>query len=129
MAKSIGSGHGGHRPGSGRPKGAKSKGPYKPHLEKVLAAGPGMLPKDVMLIVMRRHFKARRYDEAVAVAEKVAPFIHPRLTATALTVQPSIARQVFEMSGEELQDYVKELHELSGLAEQDLAKAKPKGSA
>jgi hypothetical protein len=78
---------------------------------------------------MRLHFRARRYDEAVAVAEKVAPFIHPRLTASAVTVRPSIAEQLVAMSDDELRESIKEMERMAGITEEGLAAAKPKGSA
>ena len=48
-------------------------------------AGAGVLPLEVMLIVMRRHYDAGRYDEAVEVAAFAAPYVHPKLAAVQLT--------------------------------------------
>jgi hypothetical protein len=47
--------HGGARAGADLPKGAKTL-IYRPRVEKLIAAGDGMLPKDVMLTVMSPAF-------------------------------------------------------------------------
>ena len=108
----------------GRPKGSKTK-VYRPHLEKLLAAGGGVLPKDVMLAVMRRHFRAGRYDDAARIAALAAPYIHPRLTATAITVRPRLS----EMSDEELAAFIAEAEQDAGISEDKLASVKPRGNA
>ena len=92
-----------------------------------MALGGGPLPRDVLLAVMRWHFRAKRYAEAVGVAEKVAPFIHPRLTASTVAVKPSIAQQIAEMSDEELRAHIAELEQI--VAEAELATVKPRGNA
>jgi hypothetical protein len=132
--KSTGRPHGGARANAGRPKGSKSKS-YKPHLEKLLAVG-GISPRDVLLDIMRRHYRARRWDAAEHTAALVAPFVHPRLTAASVAVKRSIAEEIIAMSDEELADHIRELEELSGVAGMSddekaemLAKAKPRGSA
>jgi hypothetical protein len=126
MTKPTGVGRGGHRERAGRPKGAKTK-IYRPHVEKLVAAGPGILPKDVMLDVMRRHFKARRYDEAARVASLVAPYVHPRLSCSSVTVRPRLS----EMTDDELRAFVEEAEEevrrLGGT--EVLSTVKPAGSA
>jgi hypothetical protein len=97
-----------------------------------MALGGGPLPRDVLLAVMRLHFRAKRWDAAERTAALAAPYVHPKLQATALTVRPSLAQQVFEMSDEELKDHVAELQKLGGFSlddDEDLATAKPKGSA
>jgi hypothetical protein len=109
-----------------RPKGSKSK-TYRPHIEKVLAAGPGILPKDLMLVVMRRHFRARRYDQAVAVAALVAPFIHPRLSGSNVTIK--LREILAQRSDEELAEFAEEAEHLADLAEGGLVTAKPRGNA
>jgi len=124
--KPTGVGSGGARRGAGRPKGSKSK-TYRPHIEKVLAAGPGILPKDLMLVVMRRHFRARRYDQAVAVAALVAPFIHPRLSGSNVTIK--LREILAQRSDEELAEFAEEAEHLADLAEGGLVTAKPRGNA
>jgi hypothetical protein len=121
--KPTGRPHGGPRAGAGRPKGAKTK-TYRPHVEKILAAKPGLLPRDVMLDVMRKHYRARRYGQAVEVAALVAPYIHPKLTSSAITMRPRLS----EMTDDELAAIVREAEELS-LAEGKLAATKPRGNA
>jgi hypothetical protein len=129
MTKPTGVGKGGRREGAGRPKGSKTK-VYRPHVELVLAS-EGIMPKQVLLAVMRRHYHADRFDEAARVAAMVAPYIHPRLSSADVTVKPSIARMVFEMSDDELAEHVNELKALVGLSDEEraLVRAKPKGSA
>jgi hypothetical protein len=113
---------GGVRPGAGRPKGARSS-IYKPHAEKLLAAG-GPSPRDVMLDVMRRHYRAKRYDEAARVAGLVAPYIHPRLSSSNVTIKPSLRDMLLQATDEELAEFAEE----ADLAA-DLAEVKPRGSA
>jgi len=133
MTKSTGVGRGGaransggRRPGAGRLRGSKTK-IYRPHVEKVLADLGGVLPKEVMLAAMRRHYQAERYDKAARIAALAAPYIHPRLSAAAITVRPRLS----EMSDDELQAFLGEVAE----AEQELngadklSSAKPAGSA
>ena len=38
-----------------------------------------------MLYNMRRHFKAERFDEAANIAAMAAPYVHPKLAATAIS--------------------------------------------
>ena len=119
-------GRGGRREGAGRPRGSKTK-VYRPHIEKLLSAG-GMLPKDIMLAVMRRHFEAQRFDEAARIAAMVAPYIHPRLSAAAITVRPRLS----EMSDDELHAFIAEAEAEAGIHHDDgetLAGTQPKGTA
>ena len=84
---------GGARPGAGRPKGSKNK-KTRELLEMAIASG--ITPLEVMLHNMRRHFKAGRYDEASTIAAMAAPYLHPRLTASAVALtgkdRPPITR-------------------------------------
>jgi hypothetical protein len=115
---------GGARPGAGRPKGAKSK-TYRPRVEK-LVARDGVLPRDVMLAAMRRHYRAGRLDDAARIAAMVAPYIHPRLTSSAVTVRPRLG----EMSDAELQAFLAEVAEAEQrIGAEGLSSAKPAGSA
>jgi hypothetical protein len=50
-----------------------------------------------MLTLMRAYFKEMRYAEAVAIAEKAAPYVHPRLSAANITV-----KTISQMTDEEL---------------------------
>ncbi len=45
-------------------------------------AGEGVLPLEVMILNMRRFFKAEKWAEAQAVARDAAPYMHPRLAST-----------------------------------------------
>jgi hypothetical protein len=73
---------GGTRPGAGRPKGSKNK-KTRELLEMTKVSG--LTPLDVMLHNMRRHFKAKRFDEASNIAAMAAPYVHPKLAATAVS--------------------------------------------
>jgi hypothetical protein len=77
-------------------------------------------PRDILLDVMRRHYRARRYDEAARVASLVAPYIHPRLTSASMTVRPSLADILAAASDEELCEFAEEA---------DLADVRTKGTA
>jgi hypothetical protein len=127
--------HGGARAGAGRPRGSKTK-IYRPHAEKVLAAA-GIMPLQVMLDVMRRHHRSRRYNEAARVAAMAAPYVHARLNSTAVTVKRSLAEEVISLSDEELAAHVAELEALAGISsdvsdeekEELLGRVKPRGNA
>jgi hypothetical protein len=67
---------GGRRPGAGRKPGSKTMKTRE--VADRLAQG-GVTPLEVMLSVMRRHYGAERFDEAVAVARDAAPYVHPRV--------------------------------------------------
>ena len=110
--------------GRAGPRAAKTK-VYRPHVEKLMAARGDVLSKDVMLAAMRRHFQARRYDEAARIAALVAPYIHPRLTSSAITVRPRLS----EMSDEELATFIEEARQDAGITEDELASFKPRGNA
>jgi hypothetical protein len=73
-------GHGGARPGGGRPKGSVGKATAEA-LAK--AKAEGILPLDYLLKIMRDGDadEAKRIDCAKA----AAPYIHQKLTATELT--------------------------------------------
>jgi hypothetical protein len=132
MTMSRGVGRGGARKNAGRPDGSRSK-VYKPHLEKLMALAGGPLPRDVMLAVMRWHFRAKRYVEAVEVAEKVACYVHPKLTASSVAMKPrSVAEQIVKMTDDELRAHIAELHELAGFSDSDdetLVTVKTRGNA
>jgi hypothetical protein len=127
--KPTGRPHGGARAGAGRPRGSRSR-TYRPHAQiEKLAAADGLTPRDVVLSVMRWHYQEKRYDAAVAVAEKVAVYVHPRLSATALSAPPSLRELIFSASGAELAEAAEQADLAADLAEADLARAKPKGRA
>lgn len=82
-------------PKTGRPAGSRDKAPRKTAARKQAeaAAAEGITPLDVMLRTMRDAWsKAERAETdaqrialrqaACAVAEKAAPYVHPRLAAT-----------------------------------------------
>jgi hypothetical protein len=127
MRKPTGVGRGGRRAGAGRPRGSKTK-IYRPHAEKVLAA-IALTPLAILIDVMRRHYEAKHFDEAARVAALAAPYVHPRLASTALTVKPSLFQMFTEASNEELAEFTEEARRTVDLTKGGLAGVKPKGSA
>ena len=121
--KPTGVGRGGRRERAGRPKGAKSKTLRPTAVERL--ARDGMLPKEVMLDVMRQHYRAGHLDKAARIAALAAPYIHPRLSAAAITVRPRLS----EMSDEELAAFIAEAEQNAGITEGALAAVKPRGNA
>lgn len=75
---------GGPRPGSGRKPGSTNK---NTRAVAVAAAAAGITPAEVMLEIMRVAHKAGNIAVALDAAAKVAPFIHPRLSAVALDLR------------------------------------------
>jgi hypothetical protein len=84
-----------------------------------------MLPKEVMLEVMRKHYQAGHLDKAARIAAMVAPYIHPRLTSSAITVRPRLS----EMSDAELAAFIQKAEQDAGISEGALASFKPRGNA
>jgi hypothetical protein len=54
----------------------------------------------------------------------VAPYIHPRLSCSAITV-----RRLSEMSDEELAAFIEESQQDAGIIEDQLTAVKPRGNA
>jgi hypothetical protein len=96
---------------SGRPKGSISRS-TKAILEA--AAAKSITPLEVILQNMRRHLKARRWAEAERSAALAAPYMHPKLAATTVTVRPSIS----EMTDEELNAAAAEAESAANIAEE-----------
>lgn len=71
-------GHGGPRKGAGRKRGALTR-KTREIAEKAVATG--ITPLEVMMLAMRAHVKAKRLDQAAAIAKDAAPYMHPRLAA------------------------------------------------
>jgi hypothetical protein len=73
-------GHGGKRPGAGRPKGARNK-----FTEAILSnsAASGELPLEYMLRIMRDPTVDEDRRDKMAIA--VAPYMHPRKNETSLS--------------------------------------------
>ena len=69
---------GGYRPGSGRKKGSTTR--LNRSTAEQLATG-GVMPLTVMVETMRLLWAADKKLEACAIAEKAAPYMHPRLSA------------------------------------------------
>jgi hypothetical protein len=100
---------GGKRPGAGRRKHVPNRASAARELE---AQATGLTPRDVMLDAMRqlwalaqRNKNNRKLNEhyvraAVAVAKDLAPYIHPRISATVPSDAPAPrTRMVVEVIG------------------------------
>ena len=95
---------GGARIGAGRPKGALAKRSARAVRK---AEAVGAMPREVMLEAMRYHYdlalktpladRGPPLDAAADIAVRAAPYLHPRLAASSVTV-----RRVSEMTDEEL---------------------------
>ena len=72
---------GGKRPGAGRKPGGQSAKTRAKRARAAVAEVAGITPLEVMLDVMRRHHKGKKYDKAAAIARDAAPYVHPRLSA------------------------------------------------
>lgn len=70
---------GGAREGAGRPKGTFA--PAKKKLLDRIAASDKKLPLEIMLEAMEEAYKAGGAIEAFPIAEKVAPYLHPKMQA------------------------------------------------
>lgn len=69
-------GRGGKRKGAGRKLGAATK---RSRAIADKATAEGRTPLEVMLRAMNEHYSAQRFDQAAAIAEKAAPYMHPKL--------------------------------------------------
>lgn len=75
---------GGKRPGAGRKAGSATK---KTSAVARAAAAQGITPVEVMLQIMRAAHAAGNVGIALDAAARVAPFIHPRLSAVAIDLK------------------------------------------
>lgn len=73
--------HGGARPGAGRKKGSISKLTEARASQVARIAADGDLPLEIMVTRMRELWSEGKKDDACAIAEKCAPYFHPRLAA------------------------------------------------
>lgn len=71
-------------------------------------AAKSITPLECILQNMRRHIRARRWAEAEKSAALAAPYMHPRLAATAVTVKPSLKELIANASDEELREMIEE---------------------
>ena len=75
--------HGGRRPGSGRPKGAKNRRTLMLEEGNRLASKGGLTPLEHLLSVMRDETKPLR--DRLEAAKAAAPYCHPRLSVQYVT--------------------------------------------
>jgi hypothetical protein len=81
------------------------------------------------LVISTSSPRRSRSDCAKRTLGRLAPYIHPRLTATAISARPSLREALAQASDQELVECVEEAERLADIAEGGLATAKPKGSA
>jgi hypothetical protein len=79
----------------------------------------------VLLDIMRRHYKARRWAEAERTAALVAPFVHPRLSCSSVTVKPSLQEMLMQATDEELAEFAEEA-DLADLANEAAGAPSPR---
>lgn len=77
---------GGARKGAGRKKGGITKATMYRQEMYARAAADGISPLDVMITTMRKAWAANNIPEAMQAAVHAAPYMHPRLQATAVTL-------------------------------------------
>lgn len=82
-APKIKSGRGGARPGAGRKKGSCTK---LSQAIRARAAATGVMPLEVMLTAMRQAWDEKDLATAVIYAEKAAPYVHPKLASTSVSI-------------------------------------------
>lgn len=85
---------GGKRKGAGRKKSATTRKTRE--IADQLAESGEVTPLEMMLEAARRHYKAKRWDEAAAIAKDCAPYIHPRLSSVALNGAVGVRLEIVE---------------------------------
>ena len=70
---------GGKRPGAGRKPGSVNK---RKSVTSAKALANGNTPLDIMLAAMRELFAQKQYSEAAMIAQRAAPYVHQKFTAT-----------------------------------------------
>ena len=139
---------GGWRPGAGRPKGSRNRpkplrpapvvrlrrrrtsGAPRPSRERLAAVViQGITPLQCILENMRRHLRRGRWIEAQQSAALAAPYLHPRLSSSNITVKPSLREVFAQASDAELRSFIEENERELANTPEALATAKPKGRA
>jgi hypothetical protein len=87
----------GARKGAGRPLGSANRKTLEIANK---AAEQGITPLEVMINVMRAHYDAREFAEAVEVAVKAAPYLHSKLSS--VDVKATVKRDIEEYTDAEL---------------------------
>lgn len=97
---------GGARKGAGRKKGGITKATMYRQEMYARAAADGISPLDVMIKTMRKAWAENNITEAMQAAVHAAPYMHPRLQATAVTLDD--ARNPEQFTEAELEIIVRE---------------------
>lgn len=97
---------GGKRPGAGRPKGVKNRKTEErlEHLKQLAAAG--ITPLEYMLSVMRD--PEQLADARLDAAKSAAPYVHPRLAQTDISVSADLRFLTDQAIEDELGDLLKD---------------------
>jgi hypothetical protein len=122
----------GHKKVGGRKKGTPNKIDARRANERLIFGGDfeaavkelafaRLTPLEVMHAVMFIKISKADYDGAIEIAEKAAPFCHPRLNAAEVRVQHSLAVR----TDEELSAHILALREKLSLVKQDSLLAAP----
>ncbi len=91
------SGHGGRRPGAGRPSGARNQKTIVRQQIAEQAGEEGVLPVTVMLRTMRKLYAIGTLEADLAackIADMAAPYVHPRLSTIEQNVNSGLVVQV-----------------------------------
>lgn len=86
---------GGARPGAGRKKGSVTKATVYRQEMMARAAADGISPLEVMLSTMRQAWAENKLDEALQAAVHAAPYVHPRLASSQVTVDDKRTAEQF----------------------------------
>jgi hypothetical protein len=86
---------GGARVGAGRKKGSVTKATVYRQEMMARATADGISPLDVMIQTMRAAWAANKTDEALQAAVHAAPYVHPRLAASQVTVDDKRSAEQF----------------------------------
>jgi len=106
---------GGKRKGAGRKVGSTTKRTRE--IAELCAASKDLTPLEVMLLAMKNHAEAKQWDDAAKIAEKAAPYMHPRLSA--ITHNGTMKFDFSRMSDEELDQYIATARVLHGRKSED----------
>lgn len=86
---------GGARVGAGRKKGSVTKATVYRQEMLARATADGISPLEVMITAMRSAWAENKIDEALQAAVHAAPYVHPRLAASQVTLDDKRTAEQF----------------------------------
>lgn len=86
---------GGSRPGAGRKKGSVTKATVYRQEMLARATADGITPLEVMISAMRNAWAQNNIEEALQAAVHAAPYVHPRLAASQVTLDDKRSAEQF----------------------------------